>query len=431
MISLRYSGSLGDLTDADRRALLDRGGATDPAVSDAVRRITGDVRARGDAALLDLSRRFDPATPAALEVPREEWESALATLPKDLRRAMKRGARNIATVHRANMPRPLTVEPEPGVIVERRPDPLQRVGVYVPGGRAAYPSSVLMAAVPAYVAGVDEVVLCSPPSEGGLPAATVLAAAAVAGVDRVFAVGGAGAIAAMALGTETIPRVDRVVGPGNAFVAEAKLQLVGAVGIDCPAGPSELLVIADDSAEPPVVAREVIAQAEHDPLASVVVLCIGDETAPDVMRALEDLICGQLRAPIIRAALRGQGAVLTVESIECAIDFASRHAPEHLMIIARDAERIADSTRNAGAIFVGSTSSVAFGDYLLGSNHVLPTGGLARSYSGLSVQDFMRWTTVQRVNRAAAAALAADASLFAEAEGLAGHASAALAWSRS
>jgi histidinol dehydrogenase len=332
-------------------------------------------------------------------------------------------------VHRAFLPIAQETQSEPGVIVGRRPDPLGRVGVYAPGGRAAYPSSVLMGTVPARVAGVGEVIVCSPPSrETGQPSEVVLAAAALAGADRVFALGGAGAIAALAYGTETVPRVDRIVGPGNAYVAEAKIQVSSAVAIDSPAGPSELLVLCDDSADPALVARELLAQAEHDPLAAVVAVTTSEECAHAIVRQLALQIATQPRAEIIATALAAQGAVLWSDSMNASIAFANAYAPEHLLLIVTDADRALAQLRNAGTVFVGASASVAFGDYMTGANHVLPTGGLARSYSGLSTLDFVRWTTYQRVTPAAAARLAADVGMFADAEGLPGHATAARAW---
>src|SRR5207237_1730717 len=264
-----------------------------------------------------------------------------------------------------------------------------------PGGRAAYPSSVLMGVIPARVAGVGEVVLCSPPDQSGRPSQSVLAAAAISGVDRVFAIGGAGAIAALAYGTATVPRVDRIVGPGNSYVVEAKLQVAADVGIDSPAGPSELLVVADETASPDAVAREILAQAEHDPLAVVVVVAIGGDIAGRIEEELAHRLLPQPRAEIIGAALRGRGALLAADSVNAAIDFANAFAPEHLLLACGDPALAATRARNAGTICLGVTSSVTFGDYMTGANHVLPTGGTARFYSGLSVLDFMRWTTVQ------------------------------------
>lgn len=429
MIALRFRGSLADLSAPDRRALNERSTSSDPAITAAVASIVSDVRARGDLALRDLAARFDPVVPDAFEVPRDVCRRALDSLDPALRRAMERSADNIAAVHGASVPGVIEVKPEPGITITRRPDPLSRVGVYAPGGRAAYPSSVLMGAVPARVAGVGEVVLCSPPTTTGAPPDIVLAAAELAKVDRVFAIGGAGAIAAMAVGTASVPRVDRIVGPGNAYVAEAKLQLVGTVAIDSPAGPSELLVIGDATSDPAIVATEMLAQAEHDPLACVVAICVGGDVAAAVERALTQAIAAQPRAGICRCALRGQGAVLSVATIGEAIAACNEYAPEHLLITCADAPAVAASIRGAGTIFIGETSSVAFGDYISGANHVLPTGGLARAYSGLSVLDFFRWTTCQRIDRDAAAALSSETASFATAEGLPGHAIAARQWS--
>jgi histidinol dehydrogenase len=428
MIAFRFRGSYCALSPADQRALFDRSTSTDTGVADVVRGIIADVRARGDEALRDLSARFDRGVPAQLEVPREIRRRALVSLAPDLRNAMERSAANLRRVAESDLPRPVSVFPQPGVSIVRRPDPIARVGIYAPGGRAVYPSSVLMAAVPARVAGVPEVLLCSPPGADGLPSPLVLAAAELAGVDRVFAVGGAGAIAAMAFGTTPVPRVDRIIGPGNAYVAEAKLQVVGTLAIDTPAGPSELLVLVDDTRSADSVALELLAQAEHDPLASAVAVCVGDDVASAVENAMAAAIGRQPRAAMIREALAARGGVLTVESIDEALEVANAYAPEHLLLAGRT-DAMVDRVRNAGSVFVGDTSSVAFGDYMSGGNHVLPTGGLARSYSGLSVLDFFRWTTCQRVDRRAAAALSASTAAFADAEGLPGHAIAARQWS--
>jgi histidinol dehydrogenase len=304
------------------------------------------------------------------------------------------------------------------------------------------------------VARVSEIVLCSPPQKGGYPAKVVLAACEIAGVDRVFSIGGAGAIAAMAYGTESVPRVDRIVGPGNAYVAEAKLQVSRDVGIDSPAGPSELLVICDGDADVETIAREVIAQAEHDVNACVVVVALDGETASAVADAIErnvgsasrgeaprrevapaearrpDIAGGNGdRADIIGVALAQRGGVLSAGSIAEAVEFAAEFAPEHLLLAVNDAERVLPDIRNAGCVFVGEQSSVVFGDYITGGNHVLPTGGLARSYSGLGPLDFVRWTSYQKVTRAAARRLSVDTAVLANAEGLPAHAAAALGWS--
>ena len=426
---MRWTGSCDALSGADRRALFDRTAGIDAAIGERTSSIIARVRRDGDDALRALAVELDGVELESLEVPEARWRSALDSLPGPLRQALERSARNIERVHRAFLPAAQETDSETGVIVGRRPDPLGRVGVYAPGGRAAYPSSVLMGIVPARVAGVGEIVLCSPPSrDTGLPSSVVLAAAALAGADRVFSLGGAGAVAAMAYGTASVPRVDRIVGPGNAYVAEAKLQVSSAVAIDSPAGPSELLVLCDETADAALVAREMLAQAEHDPLAAVVAVTTNLRAVDDILSALETGLATHPRADICRAALAGQGAVLSAKSLADAIAFANEYAAEHLLLIVKSDEQVLAALRNVGTVFVGATASVAFGDYMTGANHVLPTGGLARSYSGLSTLDFVRWTTYQRVTRDAAARLADDVGIFADAEGLPGHASTARAW---
>jgi histidinol dehydrogenase len=428
---LRARGSLAQLDAATRRVLMSRSGEGDASVRVATADIIAAVRTRGDDALREFAQRLDGVSMDSFDVPRHEWTRALDALDPALRRALERAAANITTVHAAFRALPVEVSPEPGIVIGRRPDPLSRVGVYAPGGRAAYPSSLLMGAVPARVAGVNEVIVCSPPTPSGLPSDVVLAAAALADVSRVFAVGGAGAIAAMALGTDSVPRVDKIVGPGNAFVAEAKLQLVANVTIDSPAGPSELLVIADDTASPDVIARELVAQAEHDPEAAVIALVVGDDACVEAIeRALWREVSLAPRAAIVRASLSSRGAVFRCESLADAVAFANDWAAEHLLLAVGEDVRsdTLGRLRHAGTIFVGESASVAFGDYMTGANHVLPTAGLARCYSGLSTLDFVRWTTWQSVTPAAAASLSRDVACFAEAEGLPGHAAAARAW---
>ena len=427
--SMRYGGAIAELTSADREALMTRGAENDASVAPDAAQIIAEVRQGGDESLRELARRFDGVAPESLEVPSDVIRRALDETPLDLRRAMERAARNLTTVHRAFMPTSVETQPEPGIIVGRRPDPLERVGIYAPGGRATYPSSVLMGAIPARVAGVRETILCSPPDSSGVPSRSVLAAAAIAQVDRVFAVGGAGAIAAMAFGTESIPRVNRIVGPGNAYVAAAKLQVVGQVAIDSPAGPSELVVIADESADPDVVALELIAQAEHDPRACVLAVAVGASVADRIERALDAALDVARRREIVMSAFAAQGGVLLAGSLDEAVSFSNEYAPEHLLLCVRDLDAALSKVLNAGTVFMGMTASVAFGDYMTGANHVLPTGGLARSYSGLSPLDYVRWTTYQRVSPDTAASLAADVACFAEAEGLPGHATAARQWS--
>jgi histidinol dehydrogenase len=429
-----YSGKifltqcLDDLTNADRKTLLARWVPLHDSTRARTAEIVGRVVSGGDAALLEMARDFDAVELPELEVPGQTCRAAVDAIEPALRGALERTIRNIESVQRAFLPTALETSPEPGIMVGRRPDPLDRVGVYAPGGRAAYPSSVLMGAVPARVAGVREIVLCSPPEPSGLPSQVVLAAAALSGVDRVFAIGGAGAIAAMAYGTQSVPRVDRIVGPGNAYVAEAKLQVAGVVAIDSPAGPSELLVIADSGSSVDVVVREILAQAEHDPRAVVVVVTIGESVAKAVINRLIDALPSQQRRDIIAESLASSGAVLWTQDVNSAIAFSNDFAPEHLLLAVASAGDLLPMVRNAGTIFLGERSSVSFGDYMTGANHVLPTGGLARSYSGLSVLDFMRWTTYQAVSLAAAEQLAGDVGIFADSEGLPAHAAAARQW---
>ena len=413
------------LTGEDETKLFDRGRAADPDVVRSVSETIADVRARGDAALGDAALRYDGVSLDALEVPRAAWAAAADRLDPDVRAALAGAADAIARFHAAQLPTALEVEVRPGVRLGRRADPLGRVGVYAPGGRAAYPSSVLMGVVPAKVAGVPEVVVCSPPGPHGRPPDAVLAASHIAGADRLFALGGAGAIAALAYGTATVPRVDKVVGPGNAYVTEAKRQLTGAIAIDCPAGPSEVLIIADASADAALIALEMVAQAEHDPDAAAVLVTTDERQLPAVAAALERAVARAPRRDIIAASLAARGALLHAASPDEAIAFANRYAPEHLLVLLANPRACLAQVRSAGTVFLGEASSVVFGDYTTGANHVLPTAGLARAYSGLSTHDFLRWTTYQELTAAGAQALAAPTAALATAEGLPGHAEAA------
>jgi histidinol dehydrogenase len=424
----RYTGDLSSLSAEERSSVLRRTSPPGSLVREQTEEIVGRVRRDGDRALREMALTYDGVALDALEVPRAVRRRALDGIDPRLRSGLEHAARNIRAFHSAAPPQTVEVETEPGVMVGRRPDPLQRVGIYAPGGRASYASSVLMAGIPARVAGVTEIILCSPPQRDGRPAAVVLAACEIAGVDRVFALGGAGAIAAMAYGTESVPRVDRIVGPGNAYVAEAKLQVSRSVGIDSPAGPSELLVICDQSCNARTIAREVIAQAEHDVNACVVVVALDDDSALSIAGAVEQGLAGVSRADVVRGSLERNGALLCADSVAEAVEFATQFAPEHLLLALADAERVLPDVRNAGCVFVGEQSSVVFGDYITGGNHVLPTGGLARSYSGLGTLDFVRWTSYLKVTREAAQRLAVDTAILADAEGLLAHAGAALGW---
>ncbi len=428
MSIVRFTGALAALPQEDRRLLLDRSFSSDASVGPRVTTLLAEVRAEGDVALKRFAKAFDKVELTTLEVPREVCRQALATLDPVVRRGLERAARNLERVAKATLPPPSEVEVEPGVLVGRRADALECVGVYAPGGKAAYPSSVLMGVVPAKAAGVAQVVVCSPPGPSGLPSDVVLAAAALSGADRVFAVGGAGAIGAMAYGTASVPRVDRIVGPGNAWVAEAKRQVSSDVGIDSPAGPSEILVIAEATTDPGVIARELFAQAEHDVDACVVALVPTDALARKVLEVLEAGLASQPRRGFVEAALSSRGAVLTVSSLDEAITFANAFAAEHLLLAVKDPGPVLPRLRNAGTIFVGDSSSVAFGDYVTGANHVLPTAGAGRRFSGLSVLDFVRWTTWQRVSPQAAASFAEDVVPLATSEGLPAHAAAAAGW---
>jgi histidinol dehydrogenase len=424
--ALRFQGPIPPTGSLDYQALIERSIAGGEAIRAEVHTIVGEVRRWGDAALVSYAERFDRVSLAELEVPRSYWREALAGLPPAVRHAFDRAAANLERAHRAFKPTAMTVETEPGVTIERRPDPIERVGVYVPGGKAAYPSSVLMSVIPARIAGVGQILVASPPGPSGRPHDLVLAACELARADRVFAIGGAGAIAALAFGTTTVPRVDKIVGPGNAYVMEAKLQVADRVAIDAPAGPSEIMILADHSAPLELLAIELVAQAEHDPRSPVVTVLVGDETrAAELARVVASVVVESERRATVEAAFSSAGGILTTPSLDAAIRFATDYAPEHLLLAVADPDQVAPRLKNAGAVFIGLSSSVVFGDYLTGGNHVLPTGGLARAYSGLSTADFMRWTTYQTVTARAAGLLAADTAVFARAEGLPSHAVAA------
>jgi histidinol dehydrogenase len=418
-------GRVEELSATAETLLFERGQAVAPELKVRVAQIIEEVRSEGDTALTRYARLFDGVLLERLEIPIEEARAALELLDPAVRAALELAREAIADFHRAQLPAALEVEPRPGVRLVRRVEPLRRVGVYAPGGRAAYPSSVLMGVVPARVAGVEEIVVCSPPAPEGRPPGAVLAACALAGADRIFALGGAGAVAALAYGTASVPRVEKIVGPGNAYVTEAKRQLNGVVAIDCPAGPSEILIIADDAADAEVTAAELIAQAEHDPGAAAVLVATDRGFLDRVRHSLGILLAVQPRRAIVEEALAARGALLLVDELASAIQFAERYAPEHLLLLTRDPRALVGSVRNAGTVFLGAGSSVAFGDYLTGANHVLPTAGLARAYSGLSTTDFTRFMTVQEVSEDAARVLAGPTATLAEAEGLPGHALAA------
>lgn len=419
---LLATGRLDALPPALAEKVLHRGGHEEGIAAD-VRGIAEEVRRRGDDALRELTERYDGARLQSLEVPRETWSAAFARLDPGVRHALQEAHANIERFHRACMPTSIETEVTPGLRAGRRVVPYRRVGAYVPGGRAAYPSTVLMVTTPAKVAGVDEVIVVTPPGRDGKVPDATLAACAQAGVDRVFAVGGAQAVFALAYGTPSIPRADKIVGPGNAWVAAAKAHVAAHVAIDSPAGPSEVLVLADETADADLVAREMLAQAEHDPRAACVALVTDERVAKAVEARLAALLPGLPRADVVEASLASRGAVLVADT-ERALAFAERYAPEHLVVMTREPRDDLEKLRSYGSAFLGPWSSVALGDYCAGPNHVLPTAGLARSYSGLSVDDFLRRPTHQEATRGALEALAPIAETLAALEGLPNHAAA-------
>ena len=416
-----------ELTAAERRLLLERRPNDEESLREAVRKILDRVKVEGDAALLDMASRFDGVQLDALEVPRSRWEEAAERVDPAVRSGLERAARNIRAFHQAQIPADLQLEVEPGVVLGRRAVPLRAVGVYAPGGRAAYPSSVLMGVVAARAAGVREIIVCSPPGPSGSPPDEVLAACLIGDATRLFALGGAGAVAALTFGTGTVPRVDAVVGPGNQWVTEAKRQVAGEVRIDSPAGPSEVLVIADATADPARIVGELLAQAEHDPDAAVAVVSWLPEVLVAVREELARQVASTPRREIVEASLSSRGGILLARDRNEALDFAEAYAAEHLAIYTEDPERDMATQSTAGTVFLGDPSSVAFGDYMTGANHVLPTSGTARSFSGLSTLEFMRFFTWQSLSPAGASGMAADVDRLAQAEGLPAHAAAARA----
>ncbi len=424
-LKIAVEGRLEELTDEEWKLLIERAPTEGAALEEEVRKLVARVRSEGDAALFQMAKELDGVELDQLEIPAVRWTEALRAIDPLLRKALERAARNLEGFHRVQLPAPVSFTPEPGVRLGRKSTPLSAVGVYAPGGRAAYPSSVLMGVVPARTAGVKEIVVCSPPGPGGEPPLEVLAACAVGGATRLFAVGGAGAVAALAWGTASIPRVQAVVGPGNRWVTEAKRQVAGDVRIDAPAGPSEVLVVAAPSAAPRRIAAELVAQAEHDPDASVAVVAWAPELLERVRDVLATEVAAAPRREVVEAALEKRGALVLARDRSAALEFARRYAPEHLALFTSAPRADLEEVPTAGTAFLGEASSVAFGDYLTGANHVLPTAGTAHAFSGLSVLDFIRFYTYQELDPAGAAAMLQDVALLAEAEGLPGHARAA------
>ena len=387
-----------------------------------VETILAAVRDRGDAAIADFTERFDGFRPEPMAVSPEALEQAWTSLPTNLRDALELAHRRITDFHQRQRPADLAVTGPHGEQLGRRWRPVERAGLYVPGGRAAYPSTVLMNAVPARVAGVKDVVICSPAGRSGAVNPVVLAAAYLAGVKTVFRLGGAQAVAAMAYGSESVPKVDVISGPGNLYVTLAKQAVYGQVAIDSLAGPSEVLVIADHSAKPDQVAADLLAQAEHDPLAAAVLITTDPALAKGINAAVAEQLANHPRQEICEAALRDWGLVVVCDDLESCARLSDSFAPEHLELLVERPEPLADRIQNAGAIFLGPWSPEAVGDYLAGPNHTLPTCGAARFSGALSVETFMRHTSLIGFNRAALEATGSAVQELAISEGLHSHA---------
>jgi len=392
-------------------------------IAESANSIVSGVRRGGDSALLEYTKRFDGVElgKESIEVKEEDLDSALEGIDSGLRSALENSARRIREFQKIQMPAPIAMEIAPGVMASVTYDPIESAGLYVPGGRAAYPSTVLMTAIPAKVAGVRKIVVCSPPGKRGEVPGIILAAAKIAGVDRVFKAGGAQAISAMAYGTETIPKVEKIFGPGNIYVTAAKFAVSRDVAIDLPAGPSDVLIYAEDPSERVIrfVIADMLAQSEHDPLARSVLVTPSRELAMGVnirLEALEKNVGGTLEKSL------KNGSIIMVEGREDGIKAINAIAPEHLQLLCDGGESMLEAVRNAGAVFVGEYSPVALGDYTAGTNHVLPTMGWAKRASPLSVRDFLRSRESLRCSKSGFKEIAADALILAEAEGLNRHA---------
>jgi len=413
--------------DAKLTTLLAFDAEQDEAIDSAAARILKQVRAEGDTALVRLTREFDGVQinqAAELEIPRSEWFKALAELPLAQRQALEAAAERVRAYHAHQIQNSWSYTETDGTRLGQQITALDRVGVYVPGGKAAYPSSVLMNAIPAKVAGVSEVVMVTP-TPGGHRNAMVLAAAAIAGVDRCFAMGGAQAIGALAYGTATVPAVDKIVGPGNAYVAAAKRRVFGIVGIDMIAGPSEILIICDGKTSPDWIAMDLFSQAEHDELAQAILLCPDANYLDAVEHSINKLLPSMPRADIIRASLRDRGALILVRDLNEACTISNQIAPEHLEVSLEEPDAWLPHLRHAGAIFMGQHSSESLGDYCAGPNHVLPTSRTARFSSPLGVYDFQKRSSLIHVSQAGAQTLGKIAAELAMGEGLQAHAASA------
>jgi len=416
--------------EADFAARLHWSADTDAAIEQRVADILADVQQRGDAAVLEYTARFDALqapTLQTLELTQAELKAAFDALPADQRGALQAAAARVRSYHEAQKKacgESWSYRDQDGSLLGQKVTPLDRVGIYVPGGKAAYPSSVLMNAIPAHVAGVGEIIMVVPTPRGEKNP-LVLAAAYVAGVTRAFTIGGAQAVAALAYGTQTVPKVDKITGPGNAYVASAKKHVFGTVGIDMIAGPSEILVLADGSTPPDWVAMDLFSQAEHDELAQSILLCPDAAYIDAVQREIDRLLPSMPRAEIIAKSLTGRGALIHTRSMEEACEISNRIAPEHLEVSSNDPHRWEPLLRHAGAIFLGAYTSESLGDYCAGPNHVLPTSGTARFSSPLGVYDFQKRSSIIEVSQAGAQKLGPIAATLAYGEGLQAHAQAA------
>jgi len=429
-VSIRHLATTQTDCEAEFQRVLHWSAETDHAIEERVAAILADVQKRGDAAVLDYTQRFDglaASSVQALELGQDELQAALKAIPAEQRTALEAAARRVRTYHERQLDacgRSWSYRDDDGSLLGQKVTPLDRVGIYVPGGKAAYPSSVLMNAIPAHVAGVPEIIMVVPTPKGERNP-LVLAAAAVAGVTRAFTIGGAQAVAALAYGTATVPKVDKITGPGNAYVASAKKHVFGTVGIDMIAGPSEILVLADGSTPPDWVAMDLFSQAEHDELAQSILLCPDAGYIAQVQAAIERLLPTQSRASIIRASLEGRGALIHTRSMEEACAISNRIAPEHLEVSSNNPHQWEPLLKHAGAIFLGAYTSESLGDYCAGPNHVLPTSGTARFSSPLGVYDFQKRSSLIEVSEAGAQTLGGIASVLAHGEGLQAHAQAA------
>ncbi len=429
-LNLRQLNTASPEFEAEFQRVLHWSAETDAAIETRVAEILADVRARGDAAVLEYTARFDGVSAeqlGALELTREELKAAFEAITPAQRQALEAAAARVRSYHekqKAACGQSWSYRDEDGTLLGQKVTPLDRVGIYVPGGKAAYPSSVLMNAIPAQVAGVPEIVMVVPTPRGEKNP-LVLAAAYVAGVHRAFTIGGAQAVAALAYGTATVPRVDKITGPGNAYVASAKKHVFGQVGIDMIAGPSEILVLADGTTPPDWVAMDLFSQAEHDELAQSILLCPDADYIARVRESFERLLPTMPRAAVIRASLEGRGALIQTRSMDEACEISNRIAPEHLEVSSREPHRWEPLLRHAGAIFLGAYTSESLGDYCAGPNHVLPTSGTARFSSPLGVYDFQKRSSLIEVSEAGAQVLGPIAAELAYGEGLQGHARAA------